>query len=526
MSILPRELESRYEVLEMMGEGGMGAVYKVRHNELDRICVIKVMQAQLQNNPALRERFLGEAKKGAQVSHPNIAAVLDFFVGSNGTACLVMEYIDGRNLRDVLETSREPLDYKTAAQIVIQGLDALACLHGKKLVHRDISPDNLMLTHDSLGNQVVKLIDLGIAKSLEPTAEPGSTVFFIGKCAYAPPEQFGNQVDTRSDIYSMGVVLYQLLTKTLPIVAKDFASFYVAHQRNDLPRPFSETDPNGRVPGSVRRVVLKALEKKPDDRFQTAEEFRDELQRAVISGASTVRETPVQRTVPDASFVRSRKRRRAIGITAGGIILTVLVAILSSMLNRVPDPFPPTRSPVLTTAPKSTTSGTTVNVTGSQQPTQPATPTDTSPAPPAPDPKGAAAAVTEGKKLADTGDLRGAYDAYDRATKADPSSPYAWANLGAAAAKLGRPAEAAQAYQRSLTIDPDNWLAHYNLGCLFARAGKRDEAYGQVERAVDQLRRHARSPSELESFMEGIRTDDALKELRNDRRFTALLAAN
>ncbi len=219
-------------------------------------------------------------------------------------------------------------------------------------------------------------------------------------------------------------------------------------------------------------------------------------------------------TAPVVSAV-SRARTRAIGITAGSILVTVFGSILSVVLGWMPVPWAPRRGTPAPPVPNAPTSSTTLTVTDSTAaPHQP------------PDPKGAAAAVTEGKKLADAGDMRGAYDTYDRATKADPSSAYAWANLGAAAAKLGRPAEAAQAYERSLAIDPDNWLAHYNLGCLFARAGKRNEAYGHIQRAVDQLRRHVRSPSEIEAFMESLRTDDALKELRNDRRFAALLAAN
>jgi serine/threonine protein kinase len=523
MSILPRELASRFAVLEKMGEGGMGAVYKVRHNELDRICVIKVMQARLQNNAALRQRFLGEAKKGAQVSHPNIAAVLDFFVGSNGTACLVMEYIDGRNLLDVLEANDGPLDYKMAVEITLQALDALACLHSRKLVHRDISPDNLMLTHDSAGRLVVKLIDLGIAKSLEPAADPGSTNFFIGKYSYAPPEQFGNQVDTRSDIYAMGAVLYQLLTKKLPIVASDFASYYAAHLRDERPRPFSETDPKGQIPESIRAVVLRALEKSPADRYQTAEEFRAALQRALIGGATTRREPPVPRFVPRKKRPTTSTRTRTIGITAGGIFLAVFGAVVGKMLDLFPMPAPLLPAPAITTATTatSTASGSSVDVTATQKPVSTATETGG-----ASDSRSAAAAVTEGKKLADAGDLRGAYEAYERATKADASNAFAWANLGAAAAKLRKSEEAALAYQRALALAPDNWLAHYNLGCLYARAGNADDAYEHISRAVEQLRRQARSPAELETYLKRMRTDDALEELRNDRRFTELLAGN
>jgi serine/threonine-protein kinase len=522
MSILPRELASRYEVLGLMGEGGMGAVYKVRHNDLGRICVIKVMQAQLQNNSVLRDRFLREAQKGAQINHPNIAAVHEFYVGSNGTACLVMEYIDGTNLAGVLAAAKEPLDYRAAADIVSQALEALTCLHGLKIVHRDISPDNLMITHDAAGKLVVKLIDLGIAKSLEQVGT-GGTAFFVGKFAYAPPEQFGNQVDTRSDIYSMGVVLYQLLTKCLPIEATDFGAYYLAHLKNELPRPFSATDPKGVVPESVRHVVLKALAKKPPDRFQIAEEFQSALQRAVRAGATTVRDFPAtEEAMTSASSAASRRRTRTIGITAGSVVLAVFGAILGRMLNWVPDPWPATQ---ITTksAPDQTASSSPTTSTPS---TTSLTVTGLTPEPPRRDPKAAAAAVTEGKKLADAGDFRAAYDAYGRATKADPSSAYAWANLGAAAAKLGRTAEANDAYEQSLSIDPDNWLAHYNFACLLARAGRRDDAYGHVERAIDQLRRHARSPSELESFLTTVRNDDALKELRNERRFTALLATN
>jgi serine/threonine-protein kinase len=497
----------------MMGEGGMGAVYKVRHNELDRICVIKVMHLQLQNNPALRQRFLGEAKKGAQVNHPNVAAVLDFFVGSNGTACLVMEYVDGKNLADVLDQRPEPFDYKEAAEIARQALAALACLHAMKLVHRDISPDNLMLTHDSAGNLLVKLIDLGIAKSLEETGGSDGTGFFIGKGAYAPPEQFGNHVDARSDIYAMGVVLYKMLTKTLPIVANDFAGFYAAHHKNTPPRPFSETDPEGLVPEGVRRVVLKALEKKPESRFQSAEEFREALQRAVTSGATTVHEEQMRPPLPVVSVERE-PIARAIGIA---IVAAVIAGIALHYL--LPHDAVVKQPPNNT---GTTTSGTDIEVPGSVPPTN----TAPSRSPADPDAKRvAAAALTEGKRLASTGDLTGAYAAYERATVADPSNAFGWANLGAAAALLGRPADSAQAYTRSLTIDPENWLAHYNIGCQLVREGKRDEAFSHIERAVKQLRQQIQSPAKLDSLLEDIRTDEALKDLRNESRFTNLLAA-
>jgi serine/threonine-protein kinase len=511
----------------MMGEGGMGAVYKVRHNELDRICVIKVMHLQLQNNPALRQRFLGEAKKGAQISHPNVAAVLDFFVGSNGTACLVMEYVDGKNLADALDERADPLDYKEAAEIARQALAALGCMHAMKLVHRDISPDNLMLTHDTAGNLVVKLIDLGIAKSLEETGTSDGTGFFIGKGAYAPPEQFGNHVDARSDIYAMGVVLYKMLTKTLPIVANDFAGFYAAHHKNTPPRPFSETDPRNLVPEGIRRVVLKALEKKPENRFQSADEFRDALQRAVSAGATTVHEEQMRKpTAPNTvisiqrAFISIQRQPLAI-VAIGGTIIAGIIVEIGKHYMLPHDAAVKAPTPVIG---GTATSGTDIVVPGAVPPSTKTAPTQ-SPAD-SDGKRAAAAAITDGKRLASTGDMTGAYAAYERATVADPSSAFGWANLGAAAAMLGRPADAAQAYKRSLEIDPENWLAHYNLGCQLAREGKRDEAFSHVERAVMQLRQQVRSPEKLQSFLDNIRTDQALKDLRNESRFTNLLAAN
>jgi serine/threonine protein kinase len=503
MDILPRELQQKFQILgEPLGEGGMGAVYKARHLELERLCVIKVIQAHLQNNPDVRQRFLGEAKKGAQIIHPNIAMVMDFFVGSNGTACLVMEYIDGDNLRDILEKHDGPLGYAEAVAISIQALAALACLHSKNIVHRDISPDNLMLTNEA--KRVVKVIDLGIAKSLEE----GSAVtgYFIGKWAYAPPEQFRKKVDARSDIYSMGVVLYRLLTKTFPIAGKSFESFYAAHRDNVQPQPFSVTDPAGRVPESIRRLVLKALEKNPDARYQTADEFREALERSLTSAESTVREEPVPPTPKP-------KRRTSVMLSVVAAILVIILAVLRLM--------GPSAAVRLPSQPSSLSpAGTDITVTGTQQSSSPPG------SPGVLDPTSARAEVSLGEKLAASGNITGAYAAYHRATAADPSSAFAWANLGAAAAILGKPDEAMKSYQRSLTADPANWLAHYNLGCLLARTGRRDEAFDHLSRAVQQMRLNAKSQSQLDSFIRSVRTDEALKDLRDDPRFDALQASN
>lgn len=310
MGVLAKEIEATYEVLSKMGEGGMGAVYKVRHRFFDEVRVIKVMTAEIETVDELKERFLGEAKRGKQLRHPNLAEVIDFSVAADGTSYMVMEYIEGVNLRELMTRNNGPLDYRTLIPIAEQALAALGYLHSKNFVHRDISPDNIMLTNDPNSSEPrVKLIDLGIAKSLEASAAKLTMVGkFIGKVQYASPEQFSGRVDGRSDLYSLGIVLYELLTGAKPITGKDYFSILGGHVTRP-PRSFDETDPQSSVPPAVRAVVLRALEKKPEDRFQTADEFAAALRATLAPGdqrtieATAVATLPAMTKVPDPEAV-------------------------------------------------------------------------------------------------------------------------------------------------------------------------------------------------------------------------------
>ncbi|MGZ5472437.1 MAG: serine/threonine protein kinase, partial [Thermoanaerobaculia bacterium] len=183
MTALP-EIESRFDVLAKLGEGGMGCVYKVRHRDLDEVQIVKTLQAHLSSNAGQRERFINEARRGMRLRHPHIAGVHDFAVCADGTGYIVMEYVHGHNLRDLLAT-RGPMRLQLVGTIAVQTLDALGYLHSEKFIHRDISPDNLILTTTADGKPFVKLIDLGISKSLESGSTMTGTGQFIGKVSYA-----------------------------------------------------------------------------------------------------------------------------------------------------------------------------------------------------------------------------------------------------------------------------------------------------------------------------------------------------
>jgi serine/threonine protein kinase/ketosteroid isomerase-like protein len=273
-------IEGKYEILGKIREGGMGSIYKVRHKLLDEVRVIKVMRPEMVADEELRLRFVEEAKTATRLKHPNIGTIHDFALDEDGTAYLVMEFIDGINLIDLKVAHGLP-SLALTLEIAHQALLALGYLHRKNVVHRDIAPDNLMLTHDEEGRPQTKLIDLGIAKATDREQKMTSTGVFLGKLKYASPELFGSllpgeKLDGRSDLYSLGVMLYELLTGVRPIGGETPAELLRAHLFVP-PTPFEDTDPQGRVPQELRVILLKALQKKREDRFATAEEFDREI---------------------------------------------------------------------------------------------------------------------------------------------------------------------------------------------------------------------------------------------------------
>ncbi len=280
MTDTPEPSPSTYEVLGHLGDGGMGRVYKVRHRHLDEPRVIKMIRVEGVANPTLVRRFEREARMMSSLIHPNLARAFEWRVDGEGNSFLVMEFVDGVNLKELVADGRLP-SLPLAVEIAHQALDALAFVHDQGIVHRDIAADNLMLTRDERGEPVVKLIDLGIAKAVTGDSQKLTHLgSFLGKARYTAPEQFAaggaSNLDQRSDLYSFGVVLYELLTGRCPIGGGNFSEV-LSHHLFEPPLDFAESDPAGRVPAAIRQAVLGALAKEATSRVASARELQSQL---------------------------------------------------------------------------------------------------------------------------------------------------------------------------------------------------------------------------------------------------------
>src|SRR5688572_16462840 len=271
-----------YKILEKLGEGGQGTVYKAIDSKLGRTVVIKVLPAELTAKEANLKRFEREARLASALDHPNICTIFDLNE-INGIHFIVMQYIEGRNVRQLV--NGRPLSLESALSIALQTADALAAAHSRGIMHRDIKAGNVMVTPTGQ----VKVLDFGLAKLLDDEAARTSGIHHTeitevgvpyGTATYAAPEQArGDRVDSRADIFSTGVLLYEMLAGTWPF--RGNTAVEVRHAvLNDEPQPLSKMRP-GRVPDQLQSILDKALVKDPRNRYQKIYHFANDL-RAVI----------------------------------------------------------------------------------------------------------------------------------------------------------------------------------------------------------------------------------------------------
>jgi Serine/threonine protein kinase len=278
MTTQPRRLDNRYELDGVVGRGGMAEVYRARDLRLDRVVAIKTLRADLARDHTFQARFRREAQSAASLNHPSIIAVFDTGEDrSEGTPVpyIVMEFVDGKTLRDILRADRRLLPER-AMELTDGILRALDYSHRGGIVHRDIKPANVMITR----NGDVKVMDFGIARAMaDSAATMTQTAQVIGTAQYLSPEQArGERVDARSDIYSTGCVLYELLTGQPPFTGDSPVAIAYQHVREDPILP-SQIDPE--IPRWADAIVLKAMAKDPAQRYQSAAEMRADIQRAM-----------------------------------------------------------------------------------------------------------------------------------------------------------------------------------------------------------------------------------------------------
>jgi Tol biopolymer transport system component/tRNA A-37 threonylcarbamoyl transferase component Bud32 len=324
-----------YEIVEMIGAGGMGEVYKARDPRLERVVAVKVLPAHLSSSEEIRQRFEREAKAISQLSHPHVCALYD--VGSHeGTEYLVMEYLEGETLADRL--GKGPLPMEQVLRYGIEIADALDRAHRAGIVHRDLKPGNVMLTKGG-----VKLLDFGLAKlhaavaqqalsdvsrlatearASQPMTEKGTV---LGTFQYMAPEQLeGGEADARSDIFALGAVLYEMATGRKAFAGKSQASLIGSILRDDPPS-VSEIAPM--TPPAFNRVVKTCLAKDPEDRFQTAHDVKLQLAWVAEGGSQAGLPAPV---------VARRKHREKLAWVVAGVLAVAAAALAFGYVRRAP----------------------------------------------------------------------------------------------------------------------------------------------------------------------------------------------
>jgi hypothetical protein len=485
-----RTVNGKFRVDALLGQGGMGRVYKATHLTLERTVVLKVLHQGFSGDPSVAERFHREAKAASRLNHPNSIAVLDFGQTEDGTLFMAMEYLGGRNLARVIAEDH-PIPESRVIRIGAQILSALAEAHAHGIIHRDLKPENVMVEPRREEADFVKVLDFGIAKISDPGPnEPKLTQqgLVCGTPEYMSPEQSsGRELDPRSDLYSAGVILYQMLTGDLPFQSDTPLGYLTAHL-NQTPLPPSQKRSDLTFSPALEALVMRALAKKREERPATAEEMR----AALLACATQPPSRPVVTQAPGRPARPSDVKKKLVlglvalllAVAAGGWVLmawpqwwvrlkrgpqpTELVA------RPVPGPTPRVAAPSLAPgpAPGSTTAGPTPTPSPDQGPSNPSqapepaqadpgSPADPSPAPrPAPGDRSRAVELyRQAEERRAEQDVEGAIRLYLQAEAADPALPNVQKKLAVCYQLKGdRPAAIAR-YRKYLAFAPEDAAA-------------------------------------------------------------------
>src|SRR4051812_48930877 len=342
----------KYHIIELVGEGAMGVVYRATDSVLDRTVAVKVMNESIARQEDLRKRFLHEAQAAASLQHPNVVSIYD--MGEvDGHMFIAMEFVDGVDLEKLLELG-QPLSLQAKLDIVIDVLTGLTFAHKRGIVHRDIKPANIRVTEDGRA----KIMDFGVAHLASSSMT--STGSFLGTPSYMAPEQITEGKTTpQTDIFAVGGVLYQLLTLLKPFDAPSLQNLFF-RIITEKPRRVSEVMPG--LPPALDRIVEKAMAKEPSDRYASALDMANELSavRAKLSGPAYPESVSLTASVSSAIEMarkKSRNRSRAFAFAAGGALAAVLLLVAWSQLVKLRSPSAAAaqQTPTVSTLPAPTT---------------------------------------------------------------------------------------------------------------------------------------------------------------------------
>jgi serine/threonine protein kinase len=284
--LIGSKLADKYEILAEVDRGGMSVIYKGKHQAIDRIVAVKVLQAQLIDDEVSIKRFQQEAQAASHLAHTNIIGVHDFGVAPTGQPYIVMDFLQGESLAHIVRRE-DHVDYRRLISIFMQTCDALEHAHNKGVIHRDLKSSNIMLIESDGVPDIVKVVDFGIAKLMPSSGKQPqnltNTGEIFGSPIYMSPEQcLGQVLDARSDIYSMGTMMYETLTGLPPLMGDTIVDTMRMHV-NNIPRPFKEVRSDLHIPPDLEAIVFKTLEKSPDKRFQTMRECYQDLKQLETS---------------------------------------------------------------------------------------------------------------------------------------------------------------------------------------------------------------------------------------------------
>ena len=358
------EVLGNYRILKKLGEGGMGTVYLARDLSLEREVALKVISPELARNPRLMARFRVEAIAQAKLNHSNIT-VIHSFDQEKDSYYIVMEFVDGKTLKNVIN-EENPIPVDRALKIFSRVLEGIAYAHSRGVVHRDIKPSNIFLTKD----QRIKIGDFGIAKvkGIEGLTKMGAS---LGSPLYSSPEQLlGKKTDGRTDVYSLGITLYEMLTGKLPFKPSDDSEYKIIKEVMEF-KPQKPSELDKRIPAAIDTVVMKSLAKSPGDRFQSVNEFQQEIKKLmspvtpVPGKKESIKKKTGEKIKPMGKKVAvtkglkdgaERKRILAFALVLSIILVSIIIFLISSGKNK--------------TVPQTTTKRTSKKVTpsGTDQP--------------------------------------------------------------------------------------------------------------------------------------------------------------